>query len=122
MVPTIYGEMWRNGVKKLEFWWRESLEDSLLSRGAQTVSYLLYRNLCFREITETPLLPARSSLTAAAYRDMKTDLLAEGSDHGTREIRETIKGECIDCQALCDVSNADRAVIFLYYGLSSYIT
>ncbi|KAJ9125137.1 hypothetical protein QFC22_000091 [Naganishia vaughanmartiniae] len=31
--------------------------------------------------------------TDAAYRDMKTDLLAEGSDHGTREIRETIKGE-----------------------------
>ncbi|KAJ9127797.1 hypothetical protein QFC24_000080 [Naganishia onofrii] len=40
--------------------------------------------------------------TDAAYRDMKTDLLAEGSDHGTREIRETIKGECIDCQALGD--------------------
>ncbi|KAJ9097373.1 hypothetical protein QFC19_006842 [Naganishia cerealis] len=31
--------------------------------------------------------------TDAAYRDMKTDLLAEGSDHGTREIRETIKAQ-----------------------------
>lgn len=31
----------------------------------------------------------------AAFRDMKMDILAEGSDYGTREIRETIKGELV---------------------------
>lgn len=29
----------------------------------------------------------------AVYRDMKLDLLSEGTDHGTRETREIIKGE-----------------------------
>lgn len=33
------------------------------------------------------------SANIAAFRDMKMDILAEGSDYGTREIRETIKGE-----------------------------
>ncbi len=29
----------------------------------------------------------------AVYKDMRTEFLAEGTDHGTREIREILKGE-----------------------------
>jgi hypothetical protein len=42
-------------------------------------------------------VPLTSSFAAelAVYKDMKADFLAEGTDHGTREIREILKGACV---------------------------
>lgn len=39
------------------------------------------------------LIHLRLSANAAAFRDMKMDILAEASDYGTRNIRETMKGK-----------------------------
>jgi hypothetical protein len=50
----------------------------------------MVRQGCYRIIPETDIM---YDSDVAAFRDMKMDILAEGSDYGTREIRETIKGK-----------------------------